>query len=430
MSGDSAIPVEQARLRWFPWITVAMLFAVQTISRADKAVLGLAAGAIMTELSLSPERYGLIASSFYFLYGIGGIAVGYFLGHRYRPRIILAGMIAVWSLSQLPIILAASFATLLVGRIVLGLAEGGTPTCVNACHEWFPSEKRNLPTSIVMFGAILGSLASAPVLSAIITRLGWRAAFISCAVAGGIILVMWVLFSRDGPYSGIGARDAHGKAVSGAKALRMLRDRSIYGSFIMMFSTEWVTGFTLTWLPIFCTKALGFSLVETGWLLSMMFLGQGLVMLAISALSQVLIQFGISTRIARASLNAVCLMIGAVCLVSATHLTNPYLRLIAVGLGVGFPIVTVTLNPALLSEIFPPRHRNRLVHMILAAGTIGAMMAPWLTGKLVGTAMVGNWSTILLINATILTVAGVLALMLIDPARSARRLREIDELAD
>lgn len=45
------------------WTTVVMLFFVQTINRADKAVLGLAATAIMADLAMSPVRFGLVASS-------------------------------------------------------------------------------------------------------------------------------------------------------------------------------------------------------------------------------------------------------------------------------------------------------------------------------------------------------------------------------
>lgn len=409
------------------WLTVAMLFVIQIINRADKAVLGLAATAIMADLSLSPERYGLIASSFYFLYAIGGVLVGYFFAHRFRPRLIVMVMVAVWSLSQLPIIFAASFSTLLLGRIVLGLGEGnGTPTCINACHEWFPAEKRNFPTSVVMAGAIVGSLLSAPILSFIITTFGWHAAFAACALAGGVILLLWMLLSRDGPYSGVSSGKA-GKPIPGRQALAMLRDRSIYGSFLMGFAADWVMGFTLSWLPTFATNALGFSQVEVGWLLATMFLAQAVLMMAISAFSQMLLRAGYSSRLARSGLNAACLLLGAIALWGTTRVENPYLSIVLIGLGTGLPIVTFTLNPALLSEIFPSRHRNRLIHMIIAGGTIGAMVAPWLIGRLVGDIETGNWSTVLTVNACVLVIGALLALALIRPTHSARRLREVDE---
>ncbi|CDO35247.1 MFS transporter [Novosphingobium sp. KN65.2] len=409
------------------WITVAMLFVIQTINRADKAVLGLAATAIMADLSLSPERYGLIASSFYFLYAIGGVLVGYFFAHRFRPRLIVTAMIAVWSLSQLPIIFAASFTTLLVGRIVLGLGEGnGTPTCINACHEWFPAEKRNLPTSVVMTGALVGSLASAPILAFIIQRLGWHAAFAACAIVGVIMLFLWTLLSRDGPYSGVSTGKT-GKALPGRHALAMLRDRSVYGSFLMGFAADWVMGFTLAWLPTFATKALGFSQMEMGWILAVMFLAQAGMMMGISAFSQMLLRRGYSSRFARSGLNAVCLLIGAAALLGATHVADPYVSIILIGIGTGMPILTFTLNPALLSEIFPARHRNRLVHMILSGGTIGSMVAPWLIGRLVGNVESGSWSQVLAVNAVMLVIGAVLALILIRPAQSTRRLQELDE---
>lgn len=424
---ERVVTLDTSGYRQRAWITVGLLFLVQTLNRADKAVLGLAATAIMADLALSPERFGLIASSFYFLYAATGIVVGYFVAPHFRPRWIVAAMIAVWSISQLPIVFAASFTTLLVGRIVLGMGEGnGTPTCINACHEWFAPDKRTLPTSVVMAGALVGSLASAPVLAGITARYGWHAAFAACAAAGGVMLVVWLLLSRDGPFSGIARSPAEGRSVSGRGAMRLLRDRTIYGCFAIHFAADWVVGFTLTWMPTFATKALGFPMVRMGWLVALVFLFQTLVMLGVAALSQALMARGVSSRIARGVLNSLCLLLGAVALVLSGQLDEPYTRLALVAIGVGLPVTTVTLNPALLSEVLPARHRNRLLHVLLSAGTIGSMLAPWLTGRLVGNLEGGNWALVLTINAGVLAVGGLVGLLLIRPEATKARLAALD----
>lgn len=403
-----------------------MLFCIQIINRADKAVLGIAATAIMADLSLSPERYGFVASSFFFLYSIGGIIVGYSFAHRFRPRIILAVLIAIWSASQLPIVFAASFGTLLVGRVLLGLGEGsGTPTCVNATHEWFPAERRNLPTSIVLVGTIIGAVVSAPVLSWVIHLYGWRAAFAACAIGGGLMLAIWLMFSRNGPYSGVSS-DHGGAPAAGRQVLRMLGDRSVGGCFIMSWSTDWVVAFTIAWLPSFCTLVLGFSAVETGWLLSGVFVVQTVVILAASMISQWLLRRGFTQRTSLSGLIATCQLLGAACMLAGIYAGPPHLRLALIGLAIGLACVTSALTPGVLGAIFPTRHRNRLVHVVMSAGTIGALLAPWLTGHLLGRDTAGGWSSALLVNVAVLVIGGVSGLLIINPERSARRLQEMD----
>ena len=47
------------------------------VNFADKIVVGLAGAPIMDELKLSPEQFGLLGSSFFFLFSISAIVVGF-----------------------------------------------------------------------------------------------------------------------------------------------------------------------------------------------------------------------------------------------------------------------------------------------------------------------------------------------------------------
>ena len=61
------------------WGMTALLLLFMLINFADKVVVGLAAQPIMAELKLSPEQFGLLGSSFFFLFAISGIVVGFIL---------------------------------------------------------------------------------------------------------------------------------------------------------------------------------------------------------------------------------------------------------------------------------------------------------------------------------------------------------------
>src|ERR1051326_7189431 len=59
------------------WKITFLLFLFMLVNFADKIVVGLAGVPIMTELKLEPEQFGLLGSSFFFLFSIPPIVVGF-----------------------------------------------------------------------------------------------------------------------------------------------------------------------------------------------------------------------------------------------------------------------------------------------------------------------------------------------------------------
>lgn len=86
-------------------------------------MLGLAADPIMTEFGLSPSAYGLLSSSFFFLFSLSALVMG-FVSNRVRVKWILFTIALIWALTQLPVLVADGLGALLVSRTVLGAAEG------------------------------------------------------------------------------------------------------------------------------------------------------------------------------------------------------------------------------------------------------------------------------------------------------------------
>jgi MFS transporter, ACS family, hexuronate transporter len=104
-------------------VLVSFLSALGAINFADRAVIGLAGPAIITEMHLSAAQWGLVGSSFFLLFSLSSLlmtAWSDFVG----TRKILAGLAVVWSLVQLVALVITSFLPLLLSRIVLGAGEG------------------------------------------------------------------------------------------------------------------------------------------------------------------------------------------------------------------------------------------------------------------------------------------------------------------
>ena len=105
------------------WKITFLLFLFMLVNFADKIVVGLAGVPIMTELKLDPEQFGQLGSSFFLLFSISAIIVG-FIVNSVPTRWVLLAMAVIWSIAQFPMVGTVSFTTLLICRVILGAGEG------------------------------------------------------------------------------------------------------------------------------------------------------------------------------------------------------------------------------------------------------------------------------------------------------------------
>lgn len=78
------------------WKITFLLFLFMLVNFADKIVVGLAGVPIMTELKLEPEQFGLLGSSFFLLYSISAIVVGFII-NRIATRWVLLVLALIWA---------------------------------------------------------------------------------------------------------------------------------------------------------------------------------------------------------------------------------------------------------------------------------------------------------------------------------------------
>src|SRR2546421_9011559 len=105
------------------WKITFLLFLFMLVNFAGKIVVGLAGVPIMTELKLEPEQFGLLGSSFFFLFSFAAIVVG-FIVNRIDTRWVLLALALIWALAQIPMVGTVGFTTLLICRVILGAGEG------------------------------------------------------------------------------------------------------------------------------------------------------------------------------------------------------------------------------------------------------------------------------------------------------------------
>jgi MFS transporter, ACS family, D-galactonate transporter len=408
------------------WRMVFLLFLFMVVNFADKIVVGLAGVPIMTELKLSPEQFGLLGSSFFFLFSITAVVVG-FIVNRLDTRWVLLALAVVWALAQFPMVGSVSFATLLVCRIILGAGEGPAfSVAAHAIYKWFPDHKRTLPTAILSQGSAFGVILAVPALNWLIVNHSWHYAFLALGIVGLMWAVAWIALGREGPLTQSAASAAAEIRIPYRK---LLTARTFLGCIAATFGAYWALSLGLTWFTTFIVLGLGYSQQQAGLISILPWIFGATVVLLAGWLSQHLMTRGVSTRLARAVLGSVPLVVGGLLLpiLPLTDHTGLQIGLLVFGSGLCGAIYVVC--PPMIAEFAPVSQRGAAIAIYGAVYTLAGIIAPLVMGSVIQHAAspLAGYLTGYAINGAVMIGSGVLGLMLLWP--DSERARLIDSNA-
>jgi MFS family permease len=403
------------------WKITFLLFLLMVVNFADKIVVGLAGVPIMTDLKLQPEQFGLLGSSFFFLYSIAAIVVG-FIVNRVETRWVLLVLAAIWALAQFPMVGSIGFTTLLICRIVLGAGEGPAgAVAVHAIYKWFPDEKRTLPTAILSQGSAFGVILAVPALNWVIVHYSWHHAFGVLGVVGLMWVVAWMFMAKEGP---LVPTVAAATAEPRIPYFQLLTSRTFIGCCVATFGAYWALSLGLTWFTPFIVKGLGFSQQDAGWISILPWAFGAVDVLITGWISQVLVARGVSTRLARGVLGATPLIVGGLILATIPYagVGGLMITLLVVGSGLCGSIYVVCAP--MLAEFTPVSQRGAVIAIYGAIYTLAGIIAPSVMGSVIQHAAVplDGYMTGFTINAVILVVSGLLGLLLLWPNTERARL--------
>jgi MFS family permease len=403
------------------WKITFLLFLFMLVNFADKIVVGLAGVPIMIELKLEPEQFGLLGSSFFFLFSISAIVVG-FVVNRVATRWVLLALAVVWALAQFPMVGTIGFSTFLVCRVILGAGEGPAfSVAAHAVYKWFPDEKRTLPTAILSQGSAFGVILAVPALNWVIVHYSWHYAFGALGVVGLLWGVAWLMMGKEGPLAQTVAMAA---AEPRIPYFRLLTSRTFIGCCAATFGAYWALSLGLTWFTPFIINGLGFSQTDAGWISILPWVFGAVIVMLTGWISQALMARGISTRGARGVLGSVPLIVGGLVLAVLPHIAigGWTIALLVVGSGLCGAIYVVC--PPMLSEFTPVSQRGAVISIYGAIYTLAGILAPSVMGKVIqgATTMVDGYFTGFTINAVIMISSGLFGLLLLWPNTERARL--------
>jgi len=404
------------------WTITFLLFLFMLVNFADKIVVGLAAVPIMTELKLEPSQFGLLGSSFFFLYSISAIVVG-FIVNRVQTRWVLLVLAVIWAVAQFPMVGTVGLTTLIVCRIILGAGEGPAfAVATHAVYKWFPDEKRAMPTAILSQGSAFGVIVAVPALNWLIVNHSWHYAFGALGIVGLLWVVVWIFMGREGPL--VHTSRAGETQEPKISYLQLLTSRTFIGCVVATFGAYWALSLGLTWFTSFIVQGLGFSQQQAGFISILPWVFGAVVVILTGWISQLMMARGFSTRAARGVLGSVPLIVGGSILALMPHVSGASLQIVLLVFGSGLCGSIYVVCPPMIGEFTPVSQRGAMIAIYGALFTLAGVVAPYAMGSVIQDSanLHAGYMTGFTINAVIMASSGVLGLLLLWPNTERARL--------
>jgi MFS family permease len=175
---------------------VVLLLSINLFNYIDRQVLSAVVQPMSSDLRLSDEQAGFLATAFLYAYMVGAPILGR-LAERVSRWWIIAGSVAVWSVATGMTGLAGGFGVLLASRVIVGIGEAGYgPAAPALISDYFPIEKRGKIMALFYVAIPVGSALGYVIGGQMNEWAGWRSAFY-VVVIPGLVLAALSWFMRE-----------------------------------------------------------------------------------------------------------------------------------------------------------------------------------------------------------------------------------------
>ena len=370
-------PGSIGRLRWG---ICALLFFATTINYVDRAVLGILAPTLRTEIGWTDGDYGRISAAFTLAYAIGFLFAGPFID-RVGTRLGYALYLIVWSIAAAAHALVATPFGFGAARFALGLGESGNfPAAIKTVAEWFPRRERAFATGVFNAGSNVGIIVAPLVVPWLTLNWSWRVAFAATGLIGLIwALFWWPLYRPPAQHPRLGPEERqHIESDPAEPAINVswadiLQHRQAWAFASGKFLTDSVWWFYLFWFPLFMADTFGFDLRNIGAPMITVYLLADVGSIGGGWLSSALLKHGRTPNVARKTAMLVCALL-ILPVAMAPRVENAWVAVWLVGLAAaahqGFSANIFTIA----SDMFPKQAVGSVVGFGGFAGAMGGFL--------------------------------------------------------
>jgi len=380
----------QAKMKvgYYRWIICALIFFATTINYVDRAVMGVLAPTLRTEIGWTDQEYGYISAAFTLAYAIGFLFAGWFID-KVGTRLGYSIYLTIWSFAAAAHALARTAFGFGLARFGLGIGESGNfPAAIKTVAEWFPQKERALATGIFNAGSNVGAILAPLVVPWIALNWGWQTAFLITGLAGLIWIAFWIpIYRRPAEHPRLSKTELEliesDPPDSAAKIswLSLLPLKQTWAFSIGKFLTDAIWWFYLFWFPLFMNDRFGVDLRTIGVPMIIVYLLADVGSVGGGWLSSFLIKRNWSVNGARKTAMLICAIL-ILPVAIAPHVQAQWTAVILIGIAAaahqGFSANIFTTA----SDMFPRKAVGSVVGIGGFAGAMGGFFmnlgAGWL----------------------------------------------------
>ncbi|CAJ4909036.1 major facilitator family transporter [Burkholderia pseudomallei] len=439
--------------RTMGWVTVFLLFVVYGINYLDRVALSIVAPMVQRDLGIDAAQMGIVFSTFFVGYAlfnfIGGLA-----SDRLGPKRVYVIAVGLWSIFCGMTAITVGFVSLLIVRLLFGMAEGPLCSAANKMvNNWLPRESAATAMGLLSAGSPLGGALAGPIVGVLAAQLGWRPAFwIVCAIGLAWVLV-WIATTSDRPApqasampaGGSGAAAAAARAAAAPRACASggrtadaapasetadvpplrdyLKQPRILATGVAFFGYNYVLFFFLSWFPSYLVQAHHLNIREMSvatvvpWLVGTIGLACG------GVISDGIYKLTGNAMLSRRIVLVGCLLGAGVCVAIAGSVRSTQSAIALMSVSLFFLYATGAIYWAIVQDIVAPGRVGAVSGCLHCMGSLSGVIGPAVTGFIVERS--GSFvSAFVLAGAIALAGAVLSALFLRNRACDARVLRE------
>jgi MFS family permease len=261
---------------------------------------------------------------------------------------------------------------------MLGVGESiSFPGSSKIIARHVPSDRRGIANAAVAAGIAFGPAVGTLVGGTILGALGWRWIFIAFGLATLVWLVPWQRTVRDLPTTG------HQDEGARVPMARLLSKWPLWSMAIVHALGNYCFYFLLAWLPLFLTKARGFSIGEMTMLATLGYAVQGACALGYGQFSDWWTRSGRSEAACRRWMMVASQLLAAAAILGLAFAHSA----VAIGLLLclaGAASASLSLNLYAVAQMFAgPRASGTWVGVQNAIGNLSGIVGPIVTGIVV-----------------------------------------------